>query len=82
MEATYRLKTEELGSTFVKTIKSQFADKEVEITVRSVEELHTGLSAVQKKMIEFVADNRKNAPIISPDSDIRSLIDESQYPVD
>ncbi len=56
-----------------------FAGEEVEITVKSIEPLHKELSTGQKKLLEMVSDNRKNAPLIALDVDVRSLIDDSHF---
>jgi len=66
---------------FLKSLKTLFAGQEVEITVRSVETPAPEMSPeVKNALLEMIRDNRLNAPVISPDIDIRGLIDESQYP--
>ncbi|TZF84052.1 hypothetical protein FW774_11455 [Pedobacter sp. BS3] len=63
---------------FLKTLKTMFAGQEVEITVKSVkpqEKTQTGL-------LEMIQQNRQQAPKISQETDIRRLIDDSQYPTE
>jgi CxxC motif-containing protein len=76
MQTTYRLKAQEMSITFLKSLKTLFAGQEIEITIKSVEPVQKD----REKLMEMMKENRLNAPIISPDIDIRSLIDESQYP--
>ncbi|MES2428692.1 MAG: hypothetical protein V4560_17040 [Bacteroidota bacterium] len=76
MQTTYRLKAQEMSITFLKSLKTLFAGQEIEITIKSVEPIQKD----REKLMEMMKENRLNAPIISPDIDIRSLIDESQYP--
>ena len=80
MQTTYRLKAKEISSTFLKSVKTLFAGEEVEITVKSVKPLHKELTLGQKKLLEMVKENRRNAPVVAFDVDIRNLIDGSQYP--
>jgi len=77
MQTTYRLKAQEMSIEFLKSLKTLFAGKEVEITIKSVEPT---IKKDKKRLLEMVNDSRANAPVISPDIDIRKLIDESQYP--
>ncbi len=80
MQTTYRLKTKEISMTFLKSLKTMFAGQEVEITVKSVETKGEESSKDQKKLLGMISENRQYAPVISPDIDIRGLIDEAQYP--
>ena len=48
--------------------------------MKSVEPKEKELSAGQKKLLDMIKENRQNAPVIALDVDIRSLIDDSQYP--
>jgi hypothetical protein len=80
MQTTYRLKAKEISMTFLKSLKTMFKDQEVEITVKSVDLADKGLFKDKNKLLEMIRESRGNAPIISPDIDIRALIDESQYP--
>ena len=57
-----------------------FAGQEVEITVKSVEPKEGALTQAKKRLLLMIGENRQNAPVIAPDIDIRSLIDDSQYP--
>ena len=55
-----------------------FAGQEVDITVKSVkpqEKTQTGL-------LEMIQQSRQQAPKISQETDIRRLIDDSQYPTE
>lgn len=76
MQTTYRLKAQEMSIDFLRSLKTLFAGQEIEITVKSIEPAKRD----KKKLLEMMEENRLNAPIISPDIDIRALIDESQYP--
>ena len=80
MQTTYRLKTKEISMTFLKSLKTMFAGQEVEITVKSVETKGEESSKDQKKLLWMISENRQYAPVISPDINIRGLIDEAQYP--
>ena len=80
MQTTYRLKAQEISTTFVKSLKTLFAGQEVEIIVRSVEPGENELSRGQTGLLEMIRENRQKAPVIANDVDIRSIIDDSQYP--
>jgi hypothetical protein len=81
MQTVYRLKAQEISMAFLKSLKTLFAGKEVIITVESVDEKRiTNLSGDQSNMLHMVTENRRNAPVIGPDIDIRQLIDEAQHP--
>jgi hypothetical protein len=81
MQTTYRLKAHEISMTFLKSLKTLFAGQEVEITIKPV-----GPAGVQpatnpnQKIAEMLFESRANAPVITPDTDIRALIDQSQHP--
>ncbi len=79
MQTTYRLKAQEMSEAFLQSLRTLFAGQEIEITIKSVE---TPIGKDKKKLLEMVNDSRTNAPVISPEIDIRKLIDESQYPED
>jgi len=66
--------------TFLKSLKTMFAGQEVEIIVKTVEAKEKTLSEGQKRLLEMISENREKAPVIAHDVDIRSLIDDSQYP--
>ena len=68
--------------TLLKSLKATFAGQEVEITVKTVDTKEKALSRDQKSLLEMIRENRNNAPVIALDVDIRSLIDDSQYPVE
>ena len=81
MQTTYRLKAKEISMDFLKSLKSMFAGQEVEITIKSVKpEKHQPAAEHNQKLVEMIRESRTNAPVISPNTDIRALIDESQYP--
>ncbi|HZY40017.1 MAG TPA: hypothetical protein VFE53_25370 [Mucilaginibacter sp.] len=80
MQTTYRLKAKEISTAFLKSVKTLFAGKEVEITVRSVDPGDRQLSAGQKRLLKMISENRQNAPVVALDIDLRGLIDDSQYP--
>lgn len=80
MQTTYKLKAQEISETFLKSLKTLFAGQEVEITVKSVEPREKGVTKNQAELLRMIQNNSINAPAISPDIDIRHLIDESQYP--
>lgn len=67
---------------FLKSLKTMFAGQEVEITVKSVDSPQKkSASPVNSNLLQMIKDNRKAAPVISPDVDIRTLIDNSHNPV-
>ena len=80
MQTTYRLKAQQISMTFLKSLKTMFAGQEVEIIVKTVEAKEKTLSQGQKTLLEMINENREKAPVIALDVDIRSLIDDSQYP--
>lgn len=79
MQTTYRIKVQEVGMKFLKSLKNEFAGQEVEIIVKTVESKEKELSEGQKTLLEMINDNRQKAPVVAPNIDIRSLIDDSQY---
>jgi len=79
MQTTYRLKAKEISTTFIKSVKTLFAGEEVEITVKTINPKHSDLSANKKRLLDMISENRRSAPVITPDIDIRALIDGSQY---
>lgn len=81
MQTTYRLKAHEISMTFLKSLKTLFAGQEVEITVKPiVPDNEPANEKFNKKMAEMLSDSRSSAPVINSDTDIRALIDESQFP--
>jgi hypothetical protein len=80
MQTTYRIKAQEISMTFLRTLKTMFAGQEVEITVKTVESEKNELPFNNAGLIEMIRENRLYAPTISPDVDVRTLIDESQNP--
>ena len=80
MQTTYRLKAKEISMTFLKSLKTMFAGQEVEIVVKSVNPEEEGFHKNQKGLLKMINDNRKKAPVVAPNIDIRGLIDDGQYP--
>jgi len=80
MQTTYKLKAQEISEAFLKSLKTLFAGQEVEITIKSVEPGQKKEAKNQSELLRMIQNNSINAPVISPDIDIRHLIDESQYP--
>lgn len=81
MQTIYRLKAKEISMTFLNSLKTLFEGKEVEITVKAIEEKEVKLpKEVNRSLLEMIKDNRENAPIISKDVNIRGLIDEAHNP--
>jgi hypothetical protein len=78
MQTTYRLKAQQISMTLLNSLKTMFAGKEVEITIRSIEPNNKTLSKEAKhSLLQMVQGNRLSAPVISPDIDIRDLIDQA-----
>ena len=81
MQTTYRLKAKEISMTFLKSLKTLFKGQEVEIIVKTVgEKEETSPKEENKGLLQMIKDNRQHAPIISPDVDIRGLIDDAHNP--
>ena len=80
MQTTYRFKAKEISMAFIKSVKTLFADKEVEIIVKTIDTKDEEKTAVNKAILEMIKDNRKRAPMIINNIDIRSLIDSAHYP--
>ena len=67
--------------SFLKSLKTLFEGQEVEIIVKSVGQKEARLlKDANKGLLQMIRDNRQNAPVISPDLDIRSLIDSAHSP--
>ena len=75
----YRFNAAEIDGNFLKSVETLFAGEEVEITVKTVKPKHADTSANKKILLEMIEENRRSAPVISPNVDIRALIDGSQY---
>ena len=81
MQTIYRLKAKEISMTFLKSLKTLFEGKEVEITVKAIEDKEVGNPKVaNRNLLEMIEDNMANAPIISKDVKIRALIDDAHNP--
>lgn len=66
---------------FLRSLKTLFADQEIEITIKSVKPGESpSIAGPNNKLSEMIRESRTNAPVISPEIDIRALLDESQYP--
>jgi hypothetical protein len=82
MQTTYRLKAQEISTAFLKSLKTLFAGQEVEITVKSIEpQKKQSDSQRNGVLLQMIKDNRKTAPVIPQNLDIRGLIDDSHNPV-
>jgi len=66
---------------FLDSVKKLFAGQEVEITVKSMDTPEREVLLNQTKLLEMIHANRQSAPVIGKDINIRSLIDEAQYPL-
>jgi len=61
MNTTYRLKANELDSRLLRTVKTLFADREIEIVVTEVDETaHLLRSPANKRRLLRAADNVKH----------------------
>lgn len=81
MQSTYRLKAQEISMDFLKSLKTLFAGQEVEITVKSVETgKNINIQNPKSDLLTMIKDSREHAPVISPDIDIRSIIDDAHNP--
>ena len=81
MQTTYRLKAQEISMKFLNSLKTLFAGQEVEITVKSVDTKKGELTKnVSGSLLQMVQDNRKEAPVIAQEVDIRELIDNTHNP--
>jgi ribonuclease HIII len=80
MQTTYRLKSQEISMTFLKSLKTLFEGQEVEIIVKSVGPEDSNTTKTQAELLQMIQENSNNAPVIAPDINIRDLIDESQHP--
>ncbi len=81
MQTTYRLKAKEISMSFLKSLKTLFEGQEVEIIVKAVGQKEKRLpKEANKGLLQMIKDNRENAPVISPDLDIRGLIDSAHNP--
>jgi hypothetical protein len=79
MQTTYRFKAKEISMAFIKSLKTLFADQEVEIIVKTINPTEKK-TVVNKGILEMIEDNRKKAPTIASDINIRGLIDNAHYP--
>lgn len=80
MQTTYRIKIQDIGMSFLRKLKNQFAGQEVEIVVKPVEANQNRDGRHQKGLLQMVRDSRNHAPVIDSGIDIRGIIDDSQYP--
>lgn len=81
MQAIYRLNAKEISMTFLKSLKTLFEGKVVEITVKAIEDKEVRDPKVaNRNLLEMIKDNMANAPIISKDVNICALIDEGHNP--
>ena len=81
MQTTFRLKATDISTSLLNSLKTLFEGKEIEIVVKSVEqEKDCSGEDGQQKLLEMVKDNRRNAPVVPQDLDIRKMIDEAHNP--
>lgn len=80
MQTTYRFKAKEISMAFIKSLKTLFADQEVEIIVKTINPKGGKKTPINKGILEMIGDNRKKAPIIANDINIRDLIDNAHSP--
>ena len=65
MNATYRLKVDEITEGFVKILKEVYKDKEIEITIQEAEDETTYLlksEANRKQLLQAIADVKDGKP--------------------
>lgn len=81
MQTTYRLKAKDISMSFLKSLKILFKGQEVEITIKSIDKNEKRISEEgHKELLRLIQENRRNAPIVKGDIDIRSLIDDAHNP--
>ena len=84
MQTTFRLKAKDISMSLLNSLKTLFEGKEIEIVVRSVEQEKQEKGGSdedgQQKLLKMVKDNRRNAPVVPQDLDIRKMIDEAHNP--
>jgi len=81
MQTTFRLKAKDISMSLLNSLKTLFEGKEIEIVVKSLEqEKECSDEDGQQKLLEMVKDNRRNAPVVPQDLDIRKMIDEAHNP--
>ena len=81
MQTTFRLKAKDISMSLLNSLKTLFEGKEIEIVVKSVEQEKGGSDEDgQQKLLKMVKDNRRNAPVVPQDLDIRKMIDEAHNP--
>jgi hypothetical protein len=56
--------------------------QKAEIIVKNVKSEEKTFSKHEKRLLEMIKENRQKGPLIVPDVNIRSLIDDSQYPAE
>lgn len=81
MQTRFRLKAKDISMSLLNSLKTLFEGKEIEIVVKSVEqEKECSDEDGQQKLLKMVKDNRRNAPVVPQDLDIRKMIDETHNP--
>ena len=81
MQTTFRLKAKDISMSLLNSLKTLFEGKEIEIVVKSLEQEKGGSDEDgQQKLLKMVKDNRRNAPVVPQDLDIRKMIDEAHNP--
>lgn len=78
MQTTYRFKAQEISMAFVKSLKTLFAGQEVEIIVKTIDDKKAPIAKeTNSGLLQLIKDNRKQAPVIAADINIRNLIDSA-----
>lgn len=77
MQTTFRLHTQEISPAFLQSLKTLFANQEIEITVKPVVPTATESITRQDALRQLVQDARQQPLQVSADVNIRQLIDEA-----
>ncbi len=80
MQTTYRLKVKEISMAFIKSLKTLFADQEVEIIVKTADPLVKKSITVNSALLQMIEENREKAPLVDSNINIRDLIDNTHNP--
>lgn len=72
MQTTYRIKADELDTSFLKNIKTLFRGKEIEISVQEADETEYLFSTPENKkhLLKIIEDVESNKNIITPDQEL------------
>lgn len=80
MQTTYRLKVKEISMAFIKSLKTLFADQEVEIIVKTADPHLKKSTSANSALLQMIEENRKKAPLVDSNINIRDLIDNTHNP--